>query len=149
MTPEQSLFATSIVVRLSDAIQPFSIPGDEVPGIETQVADFVSGKRNLPTEIDSMERRKAIAWFEKSHFDEFAFASGYDTLFVTKTFNFIQDCLTKRKLSLMPHVPQIRKRQRMERLRRKIKSSFKAACEAKPMLVSKKPRRVIRKKRAA
>lgn len=99
-TPEQRLFAQSMIQRVSDAIYPFRIPGvdeEKVPPIEKQYEDFLSGKRKMLTNLSSIERKRAIIFLESDQFDAFASIAGYDSHFVNKTFQFVQNCLTLRK----------------------------------------------------
>ena len=95
---ERRLWNEYIVRMVSDAIFPFVI-SDET-SIQKQHMNFLNGKKRFVRYAQNhthIEQTRALSFLESSRFNEVCFMIGYDTLFVKKTFDFVQDCLTRKK----------------------------------------------------
>lgn len=107
MTPEQKLWNAVIDIKVSDAIFPFEIPvkltTKEKPKstIRKQYLFFKklkeSGKK-LPKITPEREyyMRRGIYFLESDQFDVIIENIGYDSEYVRRTFNLVQEAITYR-----------------------------------------------------
>lgn len=95
-TPEQALFAASMVRRIDDAIWPLTMASHV--SIESQKAAIDKKiARNRGPYFDVTRAHNyynAISWLESSAFDWYAEACGYGGEFVKRTADLVQECLT-------------------------------------------------------
>lgn len=102
MTPTQKLWLALLEVRISDAIYPFKIPAPEIPNLKEQFKKLRSKKFEY-ARGRKLEAARAIYWLETDNLDKTVEAIGYDSLYVNKTCEFVQEALTLRKKLINLH----------------------------------------------
>lgn len=105
---EKKMWAACLMQHINDAIFPFRFPPNESMAADTknhvrqQLATIVQklkDKKRLP-EINTnkqYEMSKSLYFLETDQLDRVAEYLGYDTLFINRTFEFVQWCVTMRK----------------------------------------------------
>jgi len=101
MLAEQGLWAASLMLITQDAIWPLRIPNPRntwefVGSFEEQAEAFRSGSKQLPimTAKRAMRKDRALWFLETDQLDKTAEMMGYDSLFVNRTCDFVQEAVT-------------------------------------------------------
>ena len=99
---DRDLWAAMLDRRVLDAIFPFVIPNKQRPSTSfDEQFKAISKKREagrlIIDPLQSAETRRALIFFECSHFDEVVEMIGYDSEFVKRTFDMVQKFVTARK----------------------------------------------------
>ena len=96
-TPEQALFAASMVRRIDDAIWPLTMTGNHTLDEQKEkINEKLKGNcRTMYFDVTRAHNYyNAIRWLESSAFEWYADACGYGGEFVKRTADLVQDCLT-------------------------------------------------------
>lgn len=97
-TPELNLWKAVIAQKVNDAIFPFKLPEDNVSGFDDQYLKYIeAGKMPYISGGRQNEINQALWFFEYGQIDTIAQLVGYDSLFVNKTFDLVQQAVTLRK----------------------------------------------------
>lgn len=92
LSSEHKVWAAVVMRKFQDAIWPFTMTG----AIEEEMKKLQK-KNNFYCSTKRYNETRALSFFESSNFNEVAGLLGYDTEFVSRTFNKIQEYLTAKK----------------------------------------------------
>lgn len=111
------LWNAYIIRMVSDVIYPFVLSDEKT--VDQQAADFLIEKKRYvryTSTFNYTDYARAKIFLESSSFDEVANLAGYDSLFVSKTFAFCQDVISRKKF--IEDVLKKREEKRREEIRR-------------------------------